>query len=207
MNALKTGLFAESEVLPSEDPAEYQDLIARYYADHKPANCPGVPVPGRHHLLHLEPSPPSPRRNANSMTSSTRIALSPMTIFRSARSAPRIPRSSPNSSGAWTPTAAPSTAPQVPPRSPGRRTRSRVRPRSRTRARNRNNPGRFTRNWLRSEYPTGSYPAPRRPGPVARPEITRNRLRSEYRFPDHPGPDHSGPDHPGPDRPRRPPGI
>ena len=39
MNALKTGLYAESEVLPSENPAEYEQLIARYYADHKPATA------------------------------------------------------------------------------------------------------------------------------------------------------------------------
>jgi len=36
MNALKTGLYAVSEVLPTENPAKYQELIARYYADHKP---------------------------------------------------------------------------------------------------------------------------------------------------------------------------
>jgi hypothetical protein len=39
MNALKTGLYARSEVLPSESPAQYQELIARYYADHKPATA------------------------------------------------------------------------------------------------------------------------------------------------------------------------
>ena len=39
MNALKTGLYAESEVLPSENPAEYEQLIARFYADHKPATA------------------------------------------------------------------------------------------------------------------------------------------------------------------------
>jgi hypothetical protein len=39
MNALKTGLHARSEVLPSESPAQYQELIARYYADHKPATA------------------------------------------------------------------------------------------------------------------------------------------------------------------------
>ena len=39
MNALKTGLYAESEVLPCEDPAEYQELIERFYADHRPATA------------------------------------------------------------------------------------------------------------------------------------------------------------------------
>ena len=39
MNALKTGLYAESEVLPSENPADYEKLIASFYADHKPATA------------------------------------------------------------------------------------------------------------------------------------------------------------------------
>jgi hypothetical protein len=38
MNALKTGLFAESEILPWEDAREYEALIERFYHDHQPAN-------------------------------------------------------------------------------------------------------------------------------------------------------------------------
>ena len=39
MNALKSGLYAESEVLPTESRAQYEQLIAAYYADHKPATA------------------------------------------------------------------------------------------------------------------------------------------------------------------------
>ena len=39
MNALKTGLYAESEVLPWESREAYQQLIARFYADHRPATA------------------------------------------------------------------------------------------------------------------------------------------------------------------------
>jgi hypothetical protein len=39
MNALKTGLYAKSEVLPCENRAEYEQLIERYYNDHRPASA------------------------------------------------------------------------------------------------------------------------------------------------------------------------
>ena len=39
MNALKSGLHADSEVLPFEDAEQYQALIARFYADHNPATA------------------------------------------------------------------------------------------------------------------------------------------------------------------------
>ena len=39
MNALKTGLYAASEVLPWENAAEYEQLIARFYQDHRPATA------------------------------------------------------------------------------------------------------------------------------------------------------------------------
>ena len=39
MNALKSGLHAESELLPYEDAATYDALIARFYADHNPATA------------------------------------------------------------------------------------------------------------------------------------------------------------------------
>jgi hypothetical protein len=38
MNAVKTGLYAKCDLLPSEDAAVYRDLINRYYADYAPAD-------------------------------------------------------------------------------------------------------------------------------------------------------------------------
>ena len=39
MNALKHGIDAQSIVIPGEDPAEYQALVAAYAEDYQPENC------------------------------------------------------------------------------------------------------------------------------------------------------------------------
>lgn len=39
MNPLKTGLYAKSDILPWEDPEEYNELIEQFYHDYQPANA------------------------------------------------------------------------------------------------------------------------------------------------------------------------
>ena len=65
MNALKTGIHAKSLVLPSENPAELEQLIDEYYQQPRPHH-PRSPLPRRRvHPLRVAPPPLPRRRNPN----------------------------------------------------------------------------------------------------------------------------------------------
>jgi hypothetical protein len=63
MNALKTGIHAKSLVLPTEDPAELDELVEDSYRSFHPTTPEARCLVDEFHLLRMVPPTPSCRRN------------------------------------------------------------------------------------------------------------------------------------------------
>ena len=114
MNALKTGIHAKSLVLPSEKPADLEQLIDEYYQQ-PPSRLPrSPPLRRRVHPLRVAPPPLSRRRNPDVAIPERQQISAVPTSTPSDIPPPNTRTLSPNSSTASTPPAAPTNAPSSP---------------------------------------------------------------------------------------------